>query len=202
MDEFEELLASKHESPLGPDCLPKSMYRSAGGVVQFLCAYQAILQGAALPAGFDTSRTVFIPNLLKLISKVSLPVRLNLRPLTLCDCDRRVRTAAMSSGLRRYSIECIHPSQRCLTWRIMTEHYLRLRPLQSHQGPATLKNVGSFSLTSRAPTLTWTTEGSSWFWSGAGVPYHSTRNKFERFRGVLELISRFEFDLCRCGIFF
>ena len=32
-------------------------------------------------------------------------------------------------------------------------------------------------------------------------PYHSARNKFERFRGVLELISRFEFDFRRCGFF-
>ena len=27
--------------------------------------------------------------------------------------------------------------------------------------------------------------------------YHSTGNQFERFRGVLELISRFEFEFCR-----
>ena len=35
-----------------------------------------------------------------------------------------------------------------------------------------------------------------------GGEYHSRQNQFERFRGVLELISRFEFDFCRCGIFF
>ena len=27
--------------------------------------------------------------------------------------------------------------------------------------------------------------------------YHAARNKFERFRGFLELISRFEFEFCR-----
>ena len=32
--------------------------------------------------------------------------------------------------------------------------------------------------------------------------YHASRNKFERFRGFLELMSRFEFDFRRCGIFF
>ena len=32
--------------------------------------------------------------------------------------------------------------------------------------------------------------------------YHSPRNKFERFRGFLELISRFEFDFRRHGFFF
>ena len=31
---------------------------------------------------------------------------------------------------------------------------------------------------------------------------HVARNKFERFRGVLELISRFEMDVRRCGFFF
>ena len=32
--------------------------------------------------------------------------------------------------------------------------------------------------------------------------YYSARNKFERFRGFLELISRFEFEFCRCENFF
>ena len=34
------------------------------------------------------------------------------------------------------------------------------------------------------------------------VTYHAARNKFERFRGFWELISRFEFEFCRCGNFF
>ena len=32
--------------------------------------------------------------------------------------------------------------------------------------------------------------------------YHSARNQFERFRGFLELIRRFEFEFCRPEIFF
>ena len=32
--------------------------------------------------------------------------------------------------------------------------------------------------------------------------YYSTGNKFERFRGFLELIRRFEFEFCRPGNFF
>ena len=32
--------------------------------------------------------------------------------------------------------------------------------------------------------------------------YHAARNLFERFRGFLELMSRFEFEFCRCGNFF
>ena len=34
-----------------------------------------------------------------------------LRSLTLCNCDCEVINAAMCSGLRRYAIECVHPSQ-------------------------------------------------------------------------------------------
>ena len=32
--------------------------------------------------------------------------------------------------------------------------------------------------------------------------YHARQNKFERFRGVLESISRFEFEFRRCDFFF
>ena len=32
--------------------------------------------------------------------------------------------------------------------------------------------------------------------------YHAARNLFERFRGFLELIRRFEFEFCRCGNYF
>ena len=32
-----------------------------------------------------------------------------------------------------------------------------------------------------------------------GSSYHSTENKFERFRGFFEFISRFEFEFCRRG---
>ena len=43
-------------------------------------------------------------------------------------------------------------------------------------------------------------------WQGCllalGKVYHSARNQFERFRGFLELSSRFEFDFRRCGFFF
>ena len=31
--------------------------------------------------------------------------------------------------------------------------------------------------------------------------YYAARNKFERFRWILELISRFEFDFRRCGFY-
>ena len=34
------------------------------------------------------------------------------------------------------------------------------------------------------------------------MSYYSARNQFERFREVLELISRFEFEFCRCVNYF
>ena len=34
------------------------------------------------------------------------------------------------------------------------------------------------------------------------VQYYSVQNHFERFRGFLELISRFEFEFCRCEFVF
>ena len=49
-----------------------------------------------------------------------------LRPLTLCRCDREVITAAMCSGLRRYSIECVHPPQICVVQRIMTDNIFEI----------------------------------------------------------------------------
>ena len=49
-----------------------------------------------------------------------------LRHLTSCNCDRKVITAAMCSGLRRYSIECTHSSQRCVTQRIMTDNIFEI----------------------------------------------------------------------------
>ena len=35
----------------------------------------------------------------------------------------------------------------------------------------------------------------------ARIGYHAAENKFERFRGVLEFISRIEFEFRRCGFF-
>ena len=33
-------------------------------------------------------------------------------------------------------------------------------------------------------------------------PYYSARNQFERFRGFVELLNRFEFEFCRCVNYF
>ena len=116
---------SKRESGPGPDGFPYSVYRSAGGIdARFpFAAYQACLQGAALSTGFGVSRTVFIPKSSNVDTRERIIRSPNtLRPLTLCNCDCKVIIAAMCFVLRRFSIECIHPSQRCVTQRIMTDN--------------------------------------------------------------------------------
>ena len=64
-DEFDELMATKKkESAPGPDGIPNSLYRCAGGLgSQFLCkAWKHVIEGGPLPAQLAASRTVFIPN--------------------------------------------------------------------------------------------------------------------------------------------
>ena len=70
LGEFQVLLASKRESAPGADGLPSSVYSSAGGIGAkvLFAAYQACLQGTALPAGFGASRTVFNPTLRAMLS--------------------------------------------------------------------------------------------------------------------------------------
>ena len=50
----------------------------------------------------------------------------SLWPLTLCNSDCTILTAAMCSGLRRYPVECIHPSQRCVTQRTMIDNIFEI----------------------------------------------------------------------------
>ena len=61
-NEFDELIATKNESAPGPDGIPKSLYRCAGGLgSRFLhIAYKHVLEGGVIPALFAESRTVFI----------------------------------------------------------------------------------------------------------------------------------------------
>ena len=56
-------MATTKESAPGPDGIPKSLYRCAGGLgSQFLFnAYKYVLEGGSVPAQLAASRTVFIP---------------------------------------------------------------------------------------------------------------------------------------------
>ena len=49
-----------------------------------------------------------------------------LRPLTVCSCDCKILTPAVCAGFPRYSQECIHPSQRCVAKRIMTDNVFEM----------------------------------------------------------------------------
>ena len=62
-NEFDELMATKKESAPGPDGIPYSLYRCAGGLDStiLLKASQQKLAGGPVPSQFAASRTVFIP---------------------------------------------------------------------------------------------------------------------------------------------
>ena len=76
---------------------------------------------------FAESRTVFIPktsdtgNLGKIIRSPDA-----LRPLTLCNCDCKVLTSAICRGLHWYTLLCIHPSQKCISSRQMTDNIFEI----------------------------------------------------------------------------
>ena len=166
-DEFEELLASKRESAPGPDGSPYSVYRFAGGIgAKFLFdAYQAILQASALPAGFGACRTVFIPKSGEVDAQGLLIRSLeSLRPLTKCNCDCKVLTAAMCSNLRRYPIECVHSSQRCITQRVMTDNIFEIESAAVALRTCFSQDLGIIltDFSCAYPSVD-TTHGSSWF---------------------------------------
>ena len=49
-----------------------------------------------------------------------------LRLLTMCNFDGKIISLLFVCGLRKYSTECIHPSQRCVTQRIMTDNIFEI----------------------------------------------------------------------------
>ena len=89
-NEIDELMATKKESVLGPDGVPYSFHRCAGGLGSgiLFCANKNEFEGGTIPALFAESRTVFIPK----SSDVDDNGRIirspdALRPLTLCNFD-------------------------------------------------------------------------------------------------------------------
>ena len=123
--EFDDLLALKKDSAPGPDGIPYGVYRCAGGLgSKFLFrAYKAALEGSTIPTCFAESKTVFIPrtsdtdDLGRIIRSPDA-----LRPLTLSNCDCKILTSAICRGLHWYTMRCIHPSQRCISSRQMTDN--------------------------------------------------------------------------------
>ena len=124
-NEFDELMATNKESAPGPDGIPYSLHRCAGGLGStFLFkVYQHILAGGLVLLQFAASRTVFIPKSSE-VDNNGFIVRSPdaLRPLTLLNCDCKILTTAICRGLQWYTMRCIHPSQRCISSRQMTDN--------------------------------------------------------------------------------
>ena len=84
---------------------------------------QHVLAGGPVPVQFAASRTVFIPKSSD-VDNNGFIVRSPdaLRPLTLCNCNCKILTTAICRGLHWYTMRCIHPSQRCISSRQMTDN--------------------------------------------------------------------------------
>ena len=111
--EFDELIAMKKDSAPGTDGIPCGACGCAGRLgSQFLFnAYKYLLEGGTVPVHFAQSGTVFIP-------KTS--------DVTLCNCDCELLTSAICRGLHWYTMRCIHPSQRCICSRQMTDNIFEI----------------------------------------------------------------------------
>ena len=116
--EFDELITIKKDSAPGPDGIPHGIHKCAGGLgSQFLYnAYKFLLEGGTVPQHFAESRTVFIPKTWDTDDNERIIRSPDaLRPLTLCYCDCKLLTSAISRGLHWYTMECIHVSSRQMT---------------------------------------------------------------------------------------
>ena len=80
-----------------------------------------------IPDCFAGSRTVFIPktsdteDLGRIIRSPDA-----FRPLTLCNCDCKLLTSAICRGLHWYTMQRVHPSQRCISTRQMTDNIFEI----------------------------------------------------------------------------
>ena len=113
--EFDDLLALKKDSAPGLTVFPTVATGVLVGSKFLFRAYQAVLEGT-IPDRFAESWTVFIPktsdtdDLGRIIRSPDA-----LRPSTLC-----------CRGLRWYTMRCIHPSQRCISSRQMTDNIFEI----------------------------------------------------------------------------
>ena len=122
-------MATKKESAPGPGGIPYSLHRCAGGLgSQFpYNAYKHVIESGAVPSLFAASRTFFIPKSSNVYNNgrmVRSPEAL--RPLTPCNCDCKILTTAICCGLQWYTMRCIHPSQRCISSRQMTDNIFEI----------------------------------------------------------------------------
>ena len=122
-------LHEKKDSAPGLDGIPYGVYRCAGGLgSKFLFdACKAVLEGSTIPDCFAQGRTVFIPETSDIDDHGTIIRSPDaLRPLTLCNCDCKLLTSAICRGLHWYTMRCIHPSQRCISSRQMTDNIVEI----------------------------------------------------------------------------
>ena len=144
---------------------PTASTECAGGLgSKFLFnVYKAVLEGSAIPDCFAEGRTVFIPK----TSDIDDNGRIirspdALRPLTLCNCDCKLLTSAICRGLHWYTMRCIHPSQRCISSRQLTDTAsFKLKPPLWQMSSVLRKHQVSFGLTSPLHIPVSVTPGSS-----------------------------------------
>ena len=101
----------------------------AGGLgSQFLFnASKYLLERGTVPEHFAESRTVFIPKTSDIDDNGRIIRSPDvLRRLTLCSCDCTSLTSAICGGLHWYTMRCIHPSQRCISSRQMTDNIFEI----------------------------------------------------------------------------
>ena len=121
LDEFEELLASKRGSTLGLDFF--IFLKNSTALLAVLGpSFSSPLTRLSLLALAQAERCSS-QSLMRLTPKVSSSVRLkHYYLLQHANVIVKMIDAAMCSSLRRYSIECVHPLQRCVTLRITTDN--------------------------------------------------------------------------------
>ena len=87
----------------------------------------SLMLTGTVPDHFAESKTVFIPK----TSDIDDNGRIirspdALRPLTLCKCECKLLTSAICRGLHWYTMGCIHPSQRFISSRQMTDNIFEI----------------------------------------------------------------------------
>ena len=66
-----------------------------------------------------------------------------LRPLALCGCDCKIPTA-LCFGHQQYSVSCIHPPQRCVSTRQMTDNVFQINTAALAQSSCKSSDCGVF----------------------------------------------------------
>ena len=89
-------------------------------------SYKHVIESGTTPTLF-AEQTVFIPTSSDIDNNGRM-VRLpdTLRSLTLCNCDCKILTTAICRGLQWYTMRFIHPSQRCISARQMTDNIFEI----------------------------------------------------------------------------